>query len=281
MIRRLDGILQGDYRTRLPRRGPRLPRPPRVRARGRRSAHRLERDRADGHAVRPPVRRGPRADRVAAARPVAVDGVRADRPAEGARPVRARDDVRTAPHAGRQPRWARSSSTTRSRRRCHPAASRNQVLALTRNLLRPPPETHGAVTDLTRLLETALRHDPPALARRPRLRLHHRAGLGAAAAAAQRAARGRRDPARRPSRVRASRRRRHRRRGRRDRASSCSSTRATLEFRRRLRAAGEEREAELRAATLRAGVDLYEVSTDDDLVTAFVRIVESRKRRRR
>ena len=53
------------------------------------------------------------------------------------------------------------------------------------------------------------------------------------------------------------------------------------EFRRRLREAGEHREAELRAATLRAGVDIYEVSTEDDLVPALVRIVESRKRRRR
>ena len=53
------------------------------------------------------------------------------------------------------------------------------------------------------------------------------------------------------------------------------------EFRHRLRRAGEEREAELRAATLRAGVDIHEVSTQDDLVTALVRIVEARKRRRR
>ena len=53
------------------------------------------------------------------------------------------------------------------------------------------------------------------------------------------------------------------------------------EFRHRLREAGEHREAELRAATLRAGVDIYEVSTEDDLVPALVRIVESRKRRRR
>ena len=52
------------------------------------------------------------------------------------------------------------------------------------------------------------------------------------------------------------------------------------EFRHRLREAGEAREAELRALTLRAGVDIYEVSTEDDLVSALVRIVESRKRRR-
>ena len=53
------------------------------------------------------------------------------------------------------------------------------------------------------------------------------------------------------------------------------------EFRRRLREAGEHREAELRGLTLRAGVDIHEVSTTDDLVQALVRIIESRKRRRR
>jgi len=53
------------------------------------------------------------------------------------------------------------------------------------------------------------------------------------------------------------------------------------EFRRRLRAAGAAREAAVRDAVRRAGVDLHVISTDDDLVTAFVRIVESRKRPRR
>jgi uncharacterized protein (DUF58 family) len=53
------------------------------------------------------------------------------------------------------------------------------------------------------------------------------------------------------------------------------------EFRRRLRAAGIEREQAVRDAARRAGVDLHIISTDDDLVAAFVRIVESRKRPRR
>jgi len=53
------------------------------------------------------------------------------------------------------------------------------------------------------------------------------------------------------------------------------------EFRHRLREAGEAREAELRATTLRAGVDIYEVSTQDELVPALVRIVASRRQRRR
>jgi uncharacterized protein (DUF58 family) len=53
------------------------------------------------------------------------------------------------------------------------------------------------------------------------------------------------------------------------------------EFRRRLRHAGEERAIAVRDATRGAGVDLHVISTDDDLVEAFVKIVESRKRRRR
>ena len=53
------------------------------------------------------------------------------------------------------------------------------------------------------------------------------------------------------------------------------------EFRRRLRDAGAERERAVRDAARRAGVDLHLISTEDDLVTAFVRIIESRKRSRR
>jgi uncharacterized protein (DUF58 family) len=52
------------------------------------------------------------------------------------------------------------------------------------------------------------------------------------------------------------------------------------EFRRRLREAGQEREASLRTLARRAGVDLHDVSTEEDLVGALLRIVESRKRRR-
>ena len=52
------------------------------------------------------------------------------------------------------------------------------------------------------------------------------------------------------------------------------------EFRRRFHELAEARQAELRAAATRAGVDLHEVSTEDDLVRALVRIVELRRRRR-
>ena len=59
-----------------------------------------------------------------------------------------------------------------------PRSSRNQVLALTRSLLRPPPETNGAVTDLTAAARDGEPDDASAIPRRPRLRLHHRARAG-------------------------------------------------------------------------------------------------------
>jgi uncharacterized protein (DUF58 family) len=50
-------------------------------------------------------------------------------------------------------------------------------------------------------------------------------------------------------------------------------------FRRRFARIAAEREAELRQALVRAGVDALELSTDADLVDAIVRFVEMRKRR--
>jgi uncharacterized protein (DUF58 family) len=52
-------------------------------------------------------------------------------------------------------------------------------------------------------------------------------------------------------------------------------------FRRRFKAAAEAREQRLRESVTRAGVDLYHLSTDDDLVLALLRMVEMRRRRRR
>jgi uncharacterized protein (DUF58 family) len=51
------------------------------------------------------------------------------------------------------------------------------------------------------------------------------------------------------------------------------------ELRRRLRAAGTARAQTVHRTTARAGVDLHTISTDEDLVPAFVRMVESRRRR--
>ena len=52
-------------------------------------------------------------------------------------------------------------------------------------------------------------------------------------------------------------------------------------FQRRLRAAADERQAALVAAARTAGVDLFTVTTDEDLVRALVRVAELRARRRR
>lgn len=50
-------------------------------------------------------------------------------------------------------------------------------------------------------------------------------------------------------------------------------------FRRRFATAAERREAELRTALARAGVDALELSTDDDLIGAILRFADLRKRR--
>jgi len=51
-------------------------------------------------------------------------------------------------------------------------------------------------------------------------------------------------------------------------------------FRRRFRAAADAREERLRAGVERAGLDLFSLSTDEDLVRALVRLLEIRKQRR-
>jgi uncharacterized protein (DUF58 family) len=159
-----------------------------------------------------------------------------------------------------------------------PRSGRNQVLALTRNLLRPPG-SHGTLTDLTGLLDFALgairRRSLVVLMsdfitapgwERPLLQLTERHEVialrlldpreyelpDAGVIVVEDAETG----------------------------EQLTVDSSDAEFRHRLREAGELREAELRAATLRAGVDIYEVSTEDDLVPALVRVIESRKRRR-
>ncbi len=52
-------------------------------------------------------------------------------------------------------------------------------------------------------------------------------------------------------------------------------------FRERLRAAAAEQQEAVAARTRRAGVDLHGISTDDDLVRALVRVSQLRRRRRR
>ena len=160
-----------------------------------------------------------------------------------------------------------------------PRNSRNQVLALARDLLRPP-RVNGAITDLSGLLEYTLGAvrrrsliilvsdfiSPPGW-ERPLLQLTERHEVvavrlldpreyelpDAGVIVVEDAETG----------------------------EQLTVDSSDDEFRHRLRRAGEDREAELRATTLRAGVDIHEVSTEDDLVSALVRIVETRKRRRR
>ena len=69
MIRRLDGLLQGDYRTLLRGAGPRPGRPARVPAPRRRAPHRLERHGAPADAARARVHRRPRDGRLVPAGP--------------------------------------------------------------------------------------------------------------------------------------------------------------------------------------------------------------------
>jgi uncharacterized protein (DUF58 family) len=52
-------------------------------------------------------------------------------------------------------------------------------------------------------------------------------------------------------------------------------------FRRRFQEAATAREERLQASVRRAGVDLYQISTEEDLVRAFVRMIEQRKRHQR
>ena len=52
------------------------------------------------------------------------------------------------------------------------------------------------------------------------------------------------------------------------------------EFRRRFALAAAGRDAEVQAAARRARIDLHEISTEDDLISALVRIAEFRRRKR-
>ena len=53
------------------------------------------------------------------------------------------------------------------------------------------------------------------------------------------------------------------------------------EFRRRFKEAADQREATLKQDLTRAGVDLYAISTEEDLVSAIVHMASLRKKRRR
>ena len=122
------------------------------------------------------------------------------------------------------------------------------------------------------LLESGRPGRPPPVSGRAHLRLHQRAGLGAAAAAAHRPARGGRRPAGGPPGVRAARRRAAVRPGRRDRRAAAGRhqrPRAAPPA-----AAPPEQSASRRSSRRPPGraSTSTPLSTDDDLVSAFVRM---------
>ena len=266
----------------LLRRRHRLRRPAQVHPRRRRAPHRLERHRPPRRAVRAPVHRGPRAHGVAAARPLAVDGLRPRRAGQGRRAHRAGRHARPAAVARRQPR--RRDAVRRPARADDPAAHRvaptccgspTSWPSARRRRRRPAP-----TTDLTGLLHAAL----STIRRRSLVFLVSDfitdAGWERPLAAPRPAPRGGRRPPRRSARVRASRRRPDRRRRRRDRRTAARRHQRP-EFRHRFHAEVDAREQALQESMPRAGVRLHDVSTGDDLVAALVSMVRRSKGPRR
>ena len=122
----------------------RLRRPARLHAGGRRPAHRLERHRPAGRAVRPAVHRGPRPDRLAGARPVGVDALRRRRST-----ARTRCSTELAVCLARLltqggNRVGAILYDNRAQRVIPPRTGRDQVLRLTHELIaRRPPAGAG------------------------------------------------------------------------------------------------------------------------------------------
>ena len=140
---------------------------------------------------------------------------------------------------------------------------------------RPKP----APTRLRDLLRVGGQPDQAPLHRVRGVRLHQRARLGKAAGPAGAAPRGGGRARARPAGAGAARPRPADRCATPKPASSCWSTRTTPGFRKRFARIAAQREAELREALVRAGVDALELSTDADLVDAIVRFADMRKRR--
>ena len=157
---------------------------------------------------------------------------------------------------------------------------RIQVLRLVNDLLaqprlpRAPCDRPGAAARSRPAL------DQGSLARVRHLRLHQRPGLGALAQRPQPPPRGARGPAVRPARGRAAGCRAADHGGRRDRRAALRRHQRPR-LPRRFQAAAEQREATLRDAFRRSGVDAVSLATDDDLVRAIVRMAALRRERRR
>ena len=159
-----------------------------------------------------------------------------------------------------------------------PRGGRSQVLRLARDLLTPSARAPGRRPTWAGCSEpgtaTIRRRSLVFVA----LRLHQRTGLGARARAAGAAPRGRRGPALGPARGRAV-----------DAGVVVMQDAETGEqllvdtsdprFRQRFADVAAARDEELRSSIRRAGVDLYDLSTDDDLVRVLLRMVALRKQR--
>ena len=112
--RRMEGLLAGDYRSRLLGEGSELAQIRPYTPGRRRAADRLERHRAHRRAARSRAARGARARHVARPRHVALDAVRHGRTAQGRRGGGRRDRDRSRGDAARQPARRRHVRRRRS-----------------------------------------------------------------------------------------------------------------------------------------------------------------------
>ena len=159
-----------------------------------------------------------------------------------------------------------------------PRGGRLQVLRLINDLLEQPQLARAPLTDLRPLLEAGLRAIKRPLARLRHLGLHQRAGLGAPLEPAEPAPRGAGGPAVRPARDRAARHRAADHGGRRDRRAALRRH-ARPRLPEAVRRGGRAARAHAPRARSR-GRRRLALSTDEDLVRAIVRIAPLRQRRR-
>ena len=180
VVRRLDGLLQGDYRSLFRGQRRRLRRPARVPVRRRHPLHRLERHGADGRAVHPRVPRGPRDHRVVPARPEPVGRLRDRRigAAQAERAGRLRDDAGAGADPPRQPgrrgllrQPGRADDPGARRPGPGPAADQRPARTTRGRRARRSPTSAP-------LLEAGQRGDQGPLARVRDLGLHQRARAG-------------------------------------------------------------------------------------------------------
>ena len=283
VLRRLDGLLQGDYRTLLRGAGVDLADLREYQHARRRAPHRLERHRAAAAALCAPVPRGPRPDRLVPARPVGQRRLRLRRRHQARRLGRLRGRAGARDDAARQPRrraaLRRRDGATRvlpPRRVAHACAA-SCCSACAAAAARPP--RRAAAPRCTTCCAAADGVHAAALAGLRGVRLHQRARAGRTRSAAWRAAttwsrcacstRWRWPcPTSAWSRWRTPR-----------PASSSSSTPPTRPSARATPRWPRPPRPSCAAALARAGVDMLELATDDDLLDALLRFADLRRQR--